>query len=47
MTGQPVNANKEEVEGFNSINAGMNQGFGATFNQLSIYLEKTQSAFKN
>jgi uncharacterized protein YndB with AHSA1/START domain len=40
MTGEPVNASPDEVEGFLSINLGMEQGFGATFNKLFFYLEK-------
>jgi uncharacterized protein YndB with AHSA1/START domain len=40
MTGEPVNANETEIETFLSINASMQQGFGATFQQLSVYLDK-------
>jgi uncharacterized protein YndB with AHSA1/START domain len=39
MTGQAVNASPEELEGFRSIELGMQRGFGATFNKLSSYLE--------
>ena len=45
MTGQPIHANEEEQKGFMSINASMQQGFGATFNQLASYLDKLQSKF--
>lgn len=38
LTGHPVNASPEEVEGFLSINTGMQQGFGATFDKLSAFL---------
>jgi hypothetical protein len=44
MTGQPVNASPEEFEGFRSIELGMQQGFGATFNKLSSYLEKRNAS---
>lgn len=40
MTGEPVGGNAEEVAGFKSINAGMEQGFGATFFKLVQYLKK-------
>ena len=40
MTGQAVNASPEELEGFRSIELGMQRGFGATFNKLSAYLEE-------
>ena len=40
MTGKPVNASPEEAAGFLSINLGMEQGFGSTFNKLFSYLEK-------
>jgi uncharacterized protein YndB with AHSA1/START domain len=43
MTGRPVKASKEEQENFRAINPSMHQGFGATFNQLAVYLAKTQS----
>ncbi len=45
MAGQPVHANEEEQKGFMSINASMQQGFGATFNQLAVYLGKLPSKF--
>ena len=45
MTGQPTHATEEEQKGFISINASMQQGFGATFNQLAVYLGKLQSKF--
>ena len=38
LTGQPVNASKEEQSVFRSINADVQQGFGATFKQLEQYL---------
>jgi uncharacterized protein YndB with AHSA1/START domain len=40
LTGEPVDASDEEVEAFHSINESMQQGFGATFHQLVIYLNK-------
>lgn len=40
LSAQPVNANAEEVAGFQSISADMKQGFGATFDQLTAYLNK-------
>lgn len=40
MTGVPVEASDEEMKGFLSINNSMQQGFGATFDKLSIYLNK-------
>ena len=43
MTGEPVNASAGEVEGFGSINAGMQEGFGKTFDQLAKYLNKQRS----
>lgn len=43
MTGLPVKATREEEEAFRSINTSMEQGFGATFKQLSLYLEKIQA----
>src|SRR5882757_4349660 len=39
LTGQPVNASPGEVEGFLSIGSSMQQGFGATFDKLSAYLD--------
>ncbi|GAB3503109.1 SRPBCC family protein [Emticicia fontis] len=42
MTGQPVKASQEEIAGFQSINASMQEGFGASFEQLSTYLNKIQ-----
>ena len=45
MVGQPTHATDEEQNGFISINASMQQGFGATFNQLAAYLGKLQSKF--
>src|SRR5688572_12440608 len=43
MTGQAVNASLEELEGFRSIELGMQRGFGATFDKLSSYLERQNS----
>jgi uncharacterized protein YndB with AHSA1/START domain len=40
MTGQAVNASPEELEGFRSIELGMQRGFGATFDKLSSYLDR-------
>ena len=43
LTGQPVNASPEEMQGFLAINASMQQGFGSTFDKLSAYLGKARS----
>lgn len=43
MTGEPVNASEEEAEGFRSIIPSMHEGFGATFEQLSLYLTKQEA----
>ncbi len=40
ITGEPVNANAEELAGFKSINESMQQGFCATFFKLAQYLRK-------
>lgn len=40
MTGQPVDATPQQEAGFHSINASMQEGFGASFKQLSTYLAK-------
>lgn len=40
LTGQPVNASPEEIESFHSINSSMEEGFGGTFDKLSVYLGK-------
>ena len=40
MTGTPVDPTQKQLEGFHSIDSSMREGFGATFNQLSLYLEK-------
>jgi uncharacterized protein YndB with AHSA1/START domain len=40
MTGEPVNANEEEIATFHAINTSMQKGFDATFQQLSVYLNK-------
>ena len=42
LTGQALNANNEEYDGFVSIRESMHQGFGATFNKLAVYLDKRQ-----
>ena len=38
LTGVPYNATAEENEFFGQMHAGMNQGFGGTFDQLEKYL---------
>ena len=38
MTGTPVNATPEQLEGFAGLHESMQQGFGASFGQLAIYL---------
>ena len=43
LTGQPINASHEEILSFQSINANVQEGFGATFNQLASYLSKIQT----
>lgn len=43
LTGQSVNATPEQAETFRSINADVQKGFGATFDQLSAYLDKSKS----
>lgn len=43
LTGTPVRASEEEQEGFLSINESMHDGFGATFDKLVIYLQKTNA----
>ena len=43
LTAEPVNATKEQEEGFHSINESMQQGFGATFNALAAYLENIKN----
>jgi uncharacterized protein YndB with AHSA1/START domain len=43
LTGQPVTDIAEELKGFHSIRINVQQGFGATFDQLSGYLEKQKS----
>ena len=40
LTGKPVQASPEEAAGFLAIGEGMQEGFGATFGQLSKYLAK-------
>ena len=39
MTGVPVNASTTEIEGFNSIEESMHQGFNASFDNLEKYLK--------
>src|SRR5688572_28046738 len=41
MTGEPVYATAEELAGFKSINASMEEGFGASFFKLSQYLKNS------
>jgi uncharacterized protein YndB with AHSA1/START domain len=43
LTGEPMEASKEEILNFKSINRSMQQGFGATFEQLVAYLNKIQT----
>jgi uncharacterized protein YndB with AHSA1/START domain len=43
MTGQPVDASPEEIATYKSIHANVQQGFGATFTQLSAYLSHIQN----
>jgi uncharacterized protein YndB with AHSA1/START domain len=43
LTGQSVNASPEQSDAFRSINADVQKGFGATFDQLSAYLAKSTS----
>ncbi len=43
LTGQPVNATQEEIEGFRSIHSGMRKGFGATFDKLFDYLLRSRN----
>src|SRR5215204_909587 len=47
LTGQPVNANNDEQAAFLSIGESMQKGFGATFNQLFLHLEKIGKGNKN
>lgn len=42
MTGKPVKATREEEDTLRSINPSMQQGFGASFNKLALYLSKIQ-----
>ncbi|MBC8047649.1 MAG: SRPBCC domain-containing protein [Fimbriimonadaceae bacterium] len=46
MTGYAVNATVEEQETFSSINADMQKGFNATFNQLEIYMHTRINIYK-
>lgn len=43
LAGQPVNASPEEEAAFLSIRGSMDDGFGSTFDQLALYLHKTNS----
>lgn len=43
LTAEPFNASREEAEGFRSINSSMQQGYGATFDKLGLYLAKKQT----
>jgi uncharacterized protein YndB with AHSA1/START domain len=47
LTGQPVDATNEEILNFRSINANVQEGFGATFRQLAFYLAKVNSRLNN
>lgn len=40
LTGSPINASAAETKGFLSIRESMEQGFGATFEKLAVYLGK-------
>ena len=40
LRGGPINANAEEQQIFNNMHESMQQGFGATFDQLNDYLAK-------
>jgi uncharacterized protein YndB with AHSA1/START domain len=40
LTGRPLNATAEEMASFKSIRSSMEQGFGATFDKLTVYLSK-------
>lgn len=42
MTGEPLNDSDDEIAGFNSIADSMQEGFGATFDKLVVYLERVQ-----
>jgi len=44
LTGQPVNASNEEIESFRSINLNVQQGFGATFDKLTVYLKAKRNS---
>ncbi|RFS14363.1 SRPBCC domain-containing protein [Emticicia sp. C21] len=44
MTGQPVDATPEQETGFHSINASMQEGFGASFKQLTTFLSKIEES---
>lgn len=44
MTGLPMEATKEEILNFKSINKNVQEGFGATFNQLAAYLYRIQTS---
>lgn len=43
LSGKPVNGSPEEVEGFLAIGPNMQEGFGATFDELSRYLNKQKA----
>jgi uncharacterized protein YndB with AHSA1/START domain len=42
MTGEPLNGSDDEIAGFNSIADSMQEGFGATFDKLVVYLERVR-----
>ncbi|RYY29243.1 MAG: SRPBCC domain-containing protein [Chitinophagaceae bacterium] len=40
LTGSPVDAAAEEIEAFSAIHESMQEGFGATFDQLDVYIQR-------
>lgn len=46
LTGKPLEASKEEIEGFQAINESMQKGFAGTFDRLANYLNHTQNSTK-
>lgn len=40
MTGTPIDATAEQVEGFHGLRESMQQGFGASLDRLETYLKK-------
>ncbi|RPD39553.1 SRPBCC family protein [Chitinophaga barathri] len=43
LTGRPVDASPEETAGFQSIAGSMEEGFGKTFDKLSVYLARAKT----